>query len=274
MPGGTVTSQTARTVAIGRPAPHQAARQQAARVLAVLLAVFWGFFFYGLIDLLAFGQGPDFHASLVLSTGWGLLFLVLVAGPLGTVAVRPGTRTAALGQVAVAAVAVGVAAALSGSPRHLLVAGGLLATAIVLVAVRPPTRASAQAARTPWAPGLLVVLAAGPACAYAWAAARTTGSGTLTDDTWGLDHWPVQAAFPLAVLGVAALAAARPAGWWLPTWTVVISAAWFGVVCWLEPDLVGWPGRGWATVVLAWTIGFVLAQLQPSRPAEGHMLIM
>jgi len=135
----------------------------------------------------------------------GLLFLVLVAGPLGTVAVRPGTRTTAVGQVAVAGLAVGVAAALSGSPRHLLVAGGLLATAVVLVAVRPPTRASAQAARTPWAPGLLVVLAAGPACAYAWAAARTTGSGTLTDDTWGLDHWPVQAAFPLAVAGVCAL---------------------------------------------------------------------
>jgi hypothetical protein len=264
MPGGTVTSQTARTIAVGRPAP-----QQAARVLAGLLAVFWGFFFYGLIDLLAFGQGPDFHASLVLSTGWGLLFLVLVAGPLGTVAVRPGMRTTALGQVAVAGVGVGVAAALSGSPRHLLVAGGLLATAVALVAVRPPTRARAQAARrTPWAPGLLVLLAAGPACAYAWAAARTTGSGTLTDDTWGLDHWPVQAAFPLAVLGVAALAAARPAGWQLPTCAVAMSAAWFGTVCWLEPDLVGSPGRGWATVVLTWSVAFVLAQLQPNRPAE------
>jgi hypothetical protein len=59
-------------------------------VLAGLLAVFWGFLFYGLIDLLAFAQGPDFHASLLLSTGWGLLFLVLVAGPLVAVAVRPG----------------------------------------------------------------------------------------------------------------------------------------------------------------------------------------
>jgi hypothetical protein len=265
-----VTSQTARTIALERPAP-----QLHARVLAGALAIFWGFLFYGLIDLLAFAQGPDFHASLVLSTGWGLLFLVLAAGPLVSVAVRPGTRATAAGQVAVAALAVGVAAALSGSPRHLLVAGALLATAAVLAAVRPPTSAPARATRrTPWAPGLLVVLAAVPACAYAWTAARTTGSGTLTDDTWGLDHWPVQAAFPLAVLGVAALAAARPAGWQLPTWTVAISAAWFGVVCWLEPDLVGSPGRGWATVVLTWSIAFVLAQRQPNRPAEGHMLIM
>jgi hypothetical protein len=268
-----VTSQTARTIAPERPAPQRPASWL--RVLAGLLAVFWGFLFYGLIDLLAFAQGPDFHASLLLSTGWGLLFLVLVAGPLVAVAVRPGTGATAAGQVAVAGMAVGVAAALSGSPRHLLVAGALLATAAVLAAVRPPTRTPARATwRTPWAPRLLVVLAAGPACAYAWTAARTTGSGTLTDDTWGLDHWPVQAAFPLAVLGVAALAAARPAGWQLPTCAVAVSAAWFGTVCWLEPDLVGSPGRGWATVVLTWSVAFVLAQLQPNRPAEGHMLIM
>jgi hypothetical protein len=116
-------------------------------------------------------------------------------------------------------------------------------------------------------PGLLVVAAAGPACAYAWISARTTGSGTTTDDTWSLDHWPVQAAFPLAVLGVAVLAAARPPGWRLATWTVGISAAWFGTVCWLEPDLVGSPGREWATVVLTWSIAFVVAQSQPNRPA-------
>ncbi len=268
-----MTSQTARTVAPERPAPQRAAAWL--RVLAGLLAVFWGFLFYGLIDLLAFAQGPDFHAALVLSTGWGLLFLLLVTGPLVAVAVRPGTRATAASQVAVVGLAVGVAAALSGSARHLLVAGALLATAAVLAAVRPPTGAPARATRrTPRGPGLLVVLAAGPSCAYAWTAARTTGSGTLTDDTWGLDHWPVQAAFPLAVLGVAALAAARPAGWPLPTGAVATSAAWFGTLCWLEPDLVGSPGRGWATVVLAWSIAFVLAQLQPNRSAQGHMLIM
>ena len=235
-----MTSQTARIVALERPAP-----QLPARMLAGVLAVFWGFLFYGLIDLLAFAQGPDFHASLVLSTGWGLLFLVLVAGPLVAVAVRPGTRATAVGQVAVAGVAVAVAAALSGSPRHLLVAGALLATAAVLTAVRPPT---ALRGRRP--PGVRrgPRPAGGPRrrprLRLRLDAARTTGSGTLTDDTWGLDHWPVQAAFPLAVLGVAALAAARPAGWQLPTWTVAISAAWFGTVCWLEPDLVGSPGRG------------------------------
>ena len=54
----------------GSPSPQLTARWL--KVLAGLLAVFWGFLFYGLIDLLAFAQGPDFHASLVLSTGWGV----------------------------------------------------------------------------------------------------------------------------------------------------------------------------------------------------------
>jgi len=234
-------------------------------VLAGLLAVFWGLLFYGLIHLLAFAQGPDFHASLILSTGWGLLFLVLVAGPLGAVVARPGARATALGQVAVVGVAVAVAAALSGSARHLLVAGALLTTAAVLAALRPTTLDPGRATRpTSSAAALLVVLAAGPACVYAWTAARTTGTGTLTDDTWSLDHWPVQAAFPLAVLGVAAFAAARPAGWRLPTWTVAVSAAWFGTACWLEPDLVGSPGRGWSTAVLVWSIAFVVVQSLPS----------
>jgi hypothetical protein len=237
-------------------------------VLAGLLAVFWGFVFYGLIDLLAFAQGPEFHATVVLSTGWGLLFLVLVAGPLGAAVVRAGTWSTAVGQVAVVAVAVAVAAGLSGSPRHLLLAGALLATAAALFALRPSTAGRARVGRrTSWTPGLLVVLAAGPACAYAWNAARTTGSGSLTDDTWWLDHWPVQAAFPLAVLGIAALAATRPPGWQLPTWTVGVATAWFGTVCWLEPDLVGSPGRGWAAAVLTWSIAFVVAQSTRARSA-------
>ena len=264
-----MTSQTARTAT-----PASPAKRLPARVLGGLLAVFWGFLFYGLIDLLAFAQGPDFHAALVLSTGWGLLFLVLVAAPLGAVVVRPGTWVTAVCQVVVVGAAMAVAAALSGSPRHLLIAGGLLATAGVLAALRPTTPGRAQAPRRQSSvSGLLVVAAAGPACAYAWISARTTGSGTTTDDTWSLDHWPVQAAFPLAVLGVAVLAAARPPGWRLATWTVVISAAWFGTVCWLEPDLVGSPGRRWATVVLIWSIAFVVAQSPPRRPARSPIAL-
>ena len=103
------------------------------RVLAGLLGLFWGFFFYGLIDLLAFAQGEQFHAALVLSTGWGLLFLFLVAAPLVALAVRASAVSpSALAEVALVAAAVIMAAALSSSPRYLSVAAGLVVTVAVL----------------------------------------------------------------------------------------------------------------------------------------------
>src|SRR3954467_9460307 len=80
------------------------------RVLAGLFGVFWGFFFYGLIDLLAFAQGEQFHATLLLSTGWGLLFLFLVAAPLLALAVRPS----AVSPSALAEVTLGAARAARG----------------------------------------------------------------------------------------------------------------------------------------------------------------
>src|SRR3954447_11179217 len=106
------------------------------RVLAGLFGVFWGFFFYGLIDLLAFAQGEQFHATLLLSTGWGLLFLFLVAAPLLALGVRPSAVSpSALAEVTLVAAAVITAAALSTSPRHLSVAAGLVVTVTALALV-------------------------------------------------------------------------------------------------------------------------------------------
>ena len=103
------------------------------RVAAALFGLFWGFFFYGLIDLLAFAQGEQFHAALLLSTGWGLVFLFLTAGPLLALSARASAVSpSALAQVALVAVAVVAAAALSSSPGHLFVSAGVIATVAVL----------------------------------------------------------------------------------------------------------------------------------------------
>src|SRR3954453_17133369 len=76
------------------------------RVLAALLAMFWGLVFYGVIDLLAFAQGAEFHATLLLWTGWGLLFVFLVATPLAALCIRPSAVSpSALAQVALAGAA-------------------------------------------------------------------------------------------------------------------------------------------------------------------------
>jgi hypothetical protein len=212
--------------------------------------VFWGFVFFGFIDLISFAFGPEFHQTLILGTGWGLLFLFLVGLPLLCLGIRPELATpAAIGQVGCAAVAVALATVIStylGGRRRAIPAGWRIAVA----------------------PGLLVVVAAGPAIGYACASARTTGSNQITDITWGVDHWPIQAAFPLTVLLAAALAAGHPGGWAVTAWSVGAATIWFAVVCWLEPDLPGSMGRVWSVITLAWAIAFVSVMHISAR--KGH----
>src|SRR3954447_16423911 len=129
--GAERASSRARAKATATPAHAAAGRTQGGgvlmRVLAALLAMFWGLAFYGLIDLLAFAQGAEFHATVLLSTGWGLFFLVVVAAPLVALSVRPwAVGPSALAQVALAAVALILATTVAGSFRHLSVAAGLL----------------------------------------------------------------------------------------------------------------------------------------------------
>jgi hypothetical protein len=242
------------------------------RISALLLSLFWGLLFYGLIDLLAFAQGPDFHTTVLLSTGWGLVFLFLVAAPLAAVAVRPAASSAALQQVALVAVAVAAGAALSASPSHLIVAIALALTVAVLAGFAGGRgQLAPRGWRWSWTPGAVVIVSAVPWCAYAWTSARATGSNPVADDTWGLDHWPVQAALPLAFLLVSALAAGHPSGWALPTWCVGAAAGWFAVVCWTEPHLAGSVSRPWAAAVFLWALTFVAATYlsapRPGRPS-------
>ena len=240
-------------------------------VAAALSGLFWGFFFYGLIDLLAFAQGEQFHAALLLSTGWGLVFLFLTAWPLFALSLRASAVSpSALAQVALVAAAVLAAAALSSSPRHLFVSAALIATVAVLaVLARDRPWHVVRTWRWSAVPGALVILAVAPCCAYAWTSARTTGGAQLTDDTWGLDHWPVQAALPLALLLICALAAGHPSGWRLPTWSAGTAAAWFAVVCWLEPHLVASVSRPWAAITLLWSAAFIAATYLSARQGEA-----
>ena len=240
------------------------------RVVAVLAAGFWGVLFFGLLDLLAFAQGPEVHASLLLSTGWGLLFVVLVAVPRCTTAfARSAASAAVAAELSAVAVALLAAAAMAASPRHLLPAAGVLATAALVggsSGVR--RRALLPGWRPSWPCLSAVALAAGPCAAYAWTSARTYGTSVLTDDTWSLDHWPVQAALPVAGLLVAGIAAGHPTGWRVALWSVTAADLWFAAVSWAHPDLTGSVGRAWAVAMVGWAIGFV-AVVMRTRAAVG-----
>jgi hypothetical protein len=228
------------------------------RVSASLFAVFWGYLFFGLIDLLVPLQDESFHEVLLLETGWGLVFVFLVAAPLITAAVRPhAALSVALQQLVVVSGAVTVAALMSASPRHLLITIGLLPT--VLVIARGDAQSVLKLSRQwSWVPGALVVAAAIPWFIYAATAASAhRDESPPMDLTWEFNHWPIQAALPIAVVLIAAFAATYPPGWVVPTWCAGVCAAWLAVVSWFEPDLAASLGRAWALTALAWAIAFV-----------------
>jgi hypothetical protein len=263
-----VANEDSSTV-VGQPS-------RAGRIVAALLAVFWGYLFYGLIDLLVFVQGPEFHASFHLETGWGLFFLFLVSAPLVAVAIAPrAVIPAALQQVLLSGVAAAVGAVLSASPPHLVVAAAL--GAAVLFVSRSLGFGGREVLRRPrrwaWGPGALVVAAAGPWFAYGLATAEAARAGRHPDQTWGLNHWPIQSALAIGIVLAAALVATFPRGWVVPAWSVGVCAIWLGVVSWIYPGLDASLGRAWATAAVAWGLAFVtvthVAYRARGRPNAG-----
>ncbi len=236
-----------------------------ARAVAVAGAFGLGVVFFGVIDLLVpFLRDPEFYDSYLLETGWGLLFAVLVAVPLVALAARP-ERTGPVAQLVAASVAVAVPAVVTPAPAQLLPALGLLAAAGLQRALAEPTlgrdwadggdvrslRIRPSVVRS-WA---LVAIAAVAAAPYA---ARMITAGRAgqypVDITWGLDHWPMQAALAICFPAVAAVAARRLPGWEVPAWTTVVSAIWLGAMSLAYPQHAGSLGQAGGLACAAWGV--------------------
>lgn len=239
----------------------------AARVAAAMTAVFWGWLFYGLQDTLTvFVEGDDFAGHYIMESGWGLLFLVLVAVPLFGLVRRPSSP-ALIAQVAAAGVAVLVGALLAGSASHALPGVGLLVTAFVVaglarVDMRPRRLHADRLLLT------CALLALVPACGYAWRMARSTVD---PEQTLGLDHYPIQAAFGIAVVlvaGVIAFAKSAP-GARLAVATLVLSVAWIGIESVVYPDRLGSFGTTWGCLAVGWAVA-VLVVLRRDAPGRAR----
>lgn len=255
-------------------------RLRLARALAVLFAVLWGFLFFGLIDLLVVViQDQRFAQHYLLESGWGLLYLVLVAAPLLAAAVRPASGVP-LTQVLLVAVAVAAAALLAGYPQQLWPASALAVTALAVgwAAGAPVPRLSLRAVDLPL--GALAVVALPAGALYAWSQARGW-RGLAPDITFGLDHRPMQAALGLAVPLVAGLAAvalgSRPPLWRVPVWTVAFPAAWLGVESVAYPDHEASLGTVLGIAAAVWGVAFAATaevrargRRAPVAPAPGR----
>ena len=229
-------------------------RMTIARVVAGLAALLWGFFWFGLIDLLVVvTQDERFHQHYLMESGWGLLYLLLVAVPYVVLCVRPGQPVAVV-QLWVCSGAVVAAGVWAWQLPAVLNGLGLLASTALVAWLG---HAAAPQWRRPGPlEGLLAVVAVPAALVYGWPLARNQ---TLTEDiTNGVSHFPMQAALGLAVAGLAVLVALT--GSRLPAWTVGFTAVWLGLESVVYPDLVGSLGTlaGWLAVV--WGVLLVAAE--------------
>jgi MFS family permease len=249
---------------VPRKTPPMTARRTrlvAARALATVTAVFWGFLWFGLIDLLVVViQDEEFHQDYLFESGWGLLYLVLVAVPLAVLVFRPGNPVA-LSQLVVVTVAVLVGAAWAWRLPQLWNGLGLAVT-VGLVAVlgrggvvrwsRPDTALS-----------VLAVVGVPAAAAYG---APLAGNTTFVEDiTNGVSHYPMQAALGLAVVGLVALAALTRSR--LPAWTASFTTIWLGVESMVYPDLRASLGTLGGGLAIAWGV-LVVAAVEVARRRE------
>ena len=89
-----VTSTEGRPSASGAATRGDAVRGHIiARIVTIVVALFWGVLFFGVIDLITVPiHDETFYQHYLIETGWGLLYTLLVMVPLILWAVRPQWR--------------------------------------------------------------------------------------------------------------------------------------------------------------------------------------
>lgn len=252
----TTTSAAARP-AVGR------ARVGAARALAVLGLLVWWIGLMGPIDLtVPIYQPPLFEDAYLVETGWGLFYTVLLGAPTIALVTRPRAVGPAL-QVLVCAGALVLAALVSTDLGQLVPAAlalGLVAGVRALAGA--PARELRSAVRRPGrgdrAATALAALAVVPALAYLVDMGRAYRADRYpVDITQFLNHWPVQGAFAVAVVGLVGLAVVT--GRRAPAVTAGLGAVWFGVASILFADQAGGFGRVGGGTAVAWGIAVLAA---------------
>ena len=217
---------------------------------------------FGLIDLTVTWD-PDWPQAL--EGGWGLFSTLIVGAAFVLVAVRPRAAPTAVGQLAVATVALAVSGLLAEEPGLLGYAGGLaVQVGIVLLLFRGPLGPFRARLSRP----LLVVAALGAApwlvyASHMWAANRENRPDS--DTTVGVDHYSMQGALAVSLAVLPLLAAAaprlRPFSPPLRGRGRVLSrdhlARW--------PDAAGGLSRSWSLAAAAWALALVAAGGLPIR---------
>jgi hypothetical protein len=250
--------------------------------MAAASALFWGLLFFGLIDLaVPVDETPGFYESYLLETGWGVLYTFIVGAAFLSLTARPRI-VMPLVQAAIAAVCLSVTAVAAGSWVQ-LVPGSLLALNCYAcwALARAEARWPSDWYRLGMDPvvGVVALALVPPAVMYAvdMVMGYREGRAPRDDDTWGIDHWPTQAALGLATAAVAVAVAAGARGRWTGTGVsggcVAVAAGWFGYWSTVYPDHAGSAGEAWGMALIAWAcvfLGVVGWRLTTRRAHNRH----
>jgi hypothetical protein len=229
-------------------------------------AFFWAGFFFGLIDLaVPIDRTPGFYDSYLLETGWGVLYTFLVGAAFISLALRPEMAMPVV-QVLLVAACLAVTALAAGAwgqlvPAMLLASNGYALSVLIRdeAALLP---AGWYRPRLDPPVGVAAVILVPPAVWFAvdMVIGYWEGRPPLDDDTWGIDHWPTQAALALAIaavaLAVAAGVRARWSGTAVSAGCVAVAAGWFGSWSAIYPNHAGSAGEAPGLALIAWACAF------------------
>ena len=240
--------------------------QAAARAFAAASAVFWAFLFFGLIDLaVPIDETPGFYDSYLLETGWGVLYTFLVGAAFVSLAARPQLMMP-VAQIALVAVCLAATAVAAGSWVQLVPAMLLASNCYAFVAMARDQvwlPVGWYRARLDPLVGLVAATLVPPAVLFAVDMIRgfREDRPPRGDDTWGIDHWPTQAALALAGAAVAVAVAAGVRDRWSGTAVsvgcVALAVGWFGFWSAVYPEHAGSAGEGWGIALIVWACAFI-----------------
>ena len=234
-----------------------------ARIWAWFAAVFWAVGFFGIVDLtMLFGVNPAFHAVMGLETSWGVLFTFIVGGSFVAIAARPRQPWPALVLLWLVVAALLLAGVLAEDAGPLVPAALLLPMSLVPL-LSPADRPDRAGGRLePSGPILALALLGAPGWwSYtAVAVEQSLTPGVVDDTSWGLSHWPIQAALGLLLVMGVLVMAFWPAGRTLIGTACGSSAVVLGTSWLLYPDSAGAAhSTGLSLAAILWGLAVLLS---------------
>jgi hypothetical protein len=196
---------------------------------------------------------------------FGVLYGIVVATAFFAMARRPGTKPSVFLQVVVVALAVALAALISGDPGYLAIAGGLLVAWAILFALHPD-RAGVLHPTLQLSPvmGVFTLVAAVPLVAAGLSWASLQRNGLSLDPHVNMQHWVTLASMAFGLVAVGLLASLRIRGWRLTAWCAGLGAAAYGLASIVfhrfpgsSVPYAGSEGIGWGLVALIGGLAFI-----------------